>query len=106
MYIPDVTSPEWLKRNYQDFQDKEQYVLSTFTFYKTSKAACRINQVGWGFSDGAHLDACIEIGYRVGQASVDATQKNGHSPHGCHDWPRWTDRASIDPTPNHYTNLG
>jgi hypothetical protein len=74
MYIPDVTSPEWMKRNYPGFQDKGQYVLSMFTFYKTPEA-CRANQIGWGFSDAAHLDACTEIGYRVRQALVDTQQK-------------------------------
>jgi hypothetical protein len=74
IYIPDVTSPAWISRNYQDFVDKGQYVLSMFTFYKTTKA-CETSQIGWGYADAAHLNACAEIGYRVRQASVDTTLK-------------------------------
>jgi hypothetical protein len=74
MYIPDVTSSEWLKRNYSDFIDKGQYVLSMFTFYRTPRA-CRANQIGWGNGDAAHLDACNDIGYRLRQALVDTNQR-------------------------------
>ncbi len=74
IYIPDVTSPAWITRNYRDFEDKGQYVLSMFTFYKTPKA-CQANQIGWGYADAAHLNACIEIGYRVRQARVDITSR-------------------------------
>jgi hypothetical protein len=74
LYIPDVTSPEWLKRNYSDFIDKGQYVLSMFTFYITPRA-CRANQIGWGNGSAAHLDACNNIGYRVREAQVDTNQK-------------------------------
>jgi hypothetical protein len=74
IYIPDVTSADWLKANYSDFQDKDQYVLSFFTFYRNTKA-CRANQIGWGHSDAAHLDACNDISYRVRQVSVDAHLK-------------------------------
>ncbi len=74
MYIPDVSSPDWLKSNYQGYQDKGQYVLSMFTFYKTPKA-CRANQIAWGNSNAASLDACIEIGYRLRQALIDTQQK-------------------------------
>jgi hypothetical protein len=74
IYIPDVTSPAWLKRNYPDFEQTNQYVLSFFTFYRTTKA-CRANQIAWGYSDAAHLDACNDISYRVRQASVDAHLK-------------------------------
>jgi hypothetical protein len=74
IYIPDVSSPAWLKGNYPDFQDKGQYVLSMFTLYKTPKA-CQANQIAWGNGDGEHLDACNDIGYRVRQATVDSQQK-------------------------------
>ena len=74
IYIPDVTSTDWLKRNYTDFEEKDQYVISFFTFYRNTKA-CRANQIGWGHSDAAHLDACNDISYRVRQVSVDAHLK-------------------------------
>jgi hypothetical protein len=74
IYIPDVTSPDWLKRNYTDFQEKHQYVLSFFTFYRNPKA-CRANQIAWGYGDAAHLDACDDISYRVRQATVDTHLK-------------------------------
>ena len=74
LYIPDVSSPAWLASNYREFQDKGQYVLSMFTQYKTPKA-CQTNQIGWGNGDGAHLDACNDIGYRVRQATVDSHLK-------------------------------
>ncbi len=74
IYIPDLTSPDWLKRNYDMFQNRGQYVVSFFTFYRTPKA-CRANQIAWGFSDSAHLDACIDIAYRVRQATVDPNLK-------------------------------
>lgn len=73
IYIPDVSNAEWLRRNYPDFWDKKQYVISMFTFYKTPRA-CRANQIAWGYGDQAHLDACADIGYRVRQATVDAQQ--------------------------------
>jgi hypothetical protein len=76
LYIPDVTSPDWLKLNYQTYQDKGQYVISMFTFYQTPKA-CRANQIGWGYGDSEHLDACnTDIGYRVRQALVDPNLKS------------------------------
>jgi hypothetical protein len=75
IYIPDVTNPEWLKRNYSDFENKGVYTLSMFTFYKTP-GACRANQTAWGLSDGAHLDACNWIGYRVRRATIDPQQKS------------------------------
>ena len=70
--FPDVSSPAWIARNYRDFEYKGLYVLSMFTFYKTPKA-CEANQIGWGYADAAHLNACIEIGYRVRQVTVDTT---------------------------------
>jgi hypothetical protein len=36
VYIPDVSNPEWLKRNYPDFWNKYQYVMTFLTFYRTS----------------------------------------------------------------------
>jgi hypothetical protein len=74
IYLPDVSSPEWLRRNYTNFENKGQYVLSMFTFYRTTKA-CRANQIGWGYSDAAHLDACNDISYRLRQITVDSHQK-------------------------------
>jgi hypothetical protein len=74
IYIPDVTSTDWLKRNYTDFMEKNQYVISFFTFYRNTKA-CRANQIAWGYSDAAHLDACNDISYRVRQVHVDAHLK-------------------------------
>jgi hypothetical protein len=69
-----VSSADWLKKNYSDFEEKEQYVISFFTFYRNTKA-CRANQIAWGYSDAAHLDACNDISYRVRQVSVDAHLK-------------------------------
>jgi hypothetical protein len=74
LYIPDLTGTEWLKRNYSDYMNKAQYVVSMVTFYKTTKA-CRKNQIGWGNGDAAHLNACNDIGYRVRQALIDTNQK-------------------------------
>ncbi len=75
IYIPDVTNPEWLERNYPDFENRGIYILSMFTLYKTPEA-CRANQIAWGLSDGAHLDACNWIGYRVRRATIDPRQKS------------------------------
>ena len=75
LYIPDVTSPDWLKRNYPDWRDGGFYTLSMFTFYKTPQA-CVANQTGWGLADKSHLDACVaDIGYRVRQAKIEPDQK-------------------------------
>jgi hypothetical protein len=74
IYVPDVTSTDWLKRNYTDYEEKEQYVITFFTFYRNTKA-CRANQIAWGHSDAAHLDACNDISYRVRQVNVDAHLK-------------------------------
>jgi hypothetical protein len=74
LYIPDISSPAWLDANYQSYIDHDQVVLSMFTFYRTTKA-CRASQIAWGFSDGSHLDDCIDIGYRVRRATVDMRQK-------------------------------
>ncbi len=74
VYIPDVSSTAWLARNYADLENKGVYTVSLFTQYKKS-TACRRDMVRWGFSDTAHLDACIDIGYRVREVSVDLTQR-------------------------------
>lgn len=75
VYIPDVSNQAWLAANYLDFRDKAQYAISMFTLYKTPKA-CQANQIAWGNSDGASLDACNnDIGYRVREAKVDSHQK-------------------------------
>jgi hypothetical protein len=74
IYIPDVSSPDWLKRNYRDFSDRGTYTLTLFTFYRTPDA-CRVNQIAWGLGDKAHLDACVDIGYRVRRAKVEAEAK-------------------------------
>ncbi len=74
VYTPDVSTQSWLQRNYSSFFEKQQYTISTFTFYKSLRA-CRHNQIAWGFGDQAHLDACLDIGYRVRQLLVDVGQK-------------------------------
>jgi hypothetical protein len=74
IYIPDVTSPEWLRRNYRSYIDQGKYILSFFTFYKNTKA-CEANQIGWGYADAAHLNACTAIGYRVRQVTVETATK-------------------------------
>lgn len=75
MYIPDITAADWLNRNYQPYIDRGQYTISMFTLYKTPRA-CRTNQLQSGFSDAAHIDAClVTIRYRVRQALVDTRQK-------------------------------
>ena len=75
IYIPDITNPELLKRNYSDFENRGVYTLSLFTFYKTPEA-CRANQIAGGLSTGAHLDACNWIGYRVRRGLIDPRQKS------------------------------
>ena len=76
IYMPDVTSPDWLKRNYPDYRDRGVYTLSLFTFYRTPEA-CRTNQTNWGLGDAEHLNAClVGIGYRVRRARVDPHQKS------------------------------
>jgi hypothetical protein len=75
VYIPDVTSPDWLKLNYPDFHDHGFYTISVFTFFRTPKA-CRAIQIGWGFADKPHLDACIDIGYRIRRAHIDPNEKS------------------------------
>ena len=75
IYIPDVSNPDWLKQNYLDFRDKDQYVLTFLTFYRTPRA-CKANMIGWGYSDAAHLNACeTDIGYRIRRGSVDTHLK-------------------------------
>ena len=75
IYVPDVSSQIWLQKNYRDFMDRGQYVLTLFTRYR-SPEACRTNQIGWGFGDQAHLDACAtDIAYRVRTATVDTNLK-------------------------------
>lgn len=73
VYIPDVSSTPWLERNYPDFASKGVYTISVLTFYKRN-SACRQDLVHWGFADAAHLDACIDIGYRLRHLQVDITQ--------------------------------
>jgi hypothetical protein len=75
IYMPDISNIEWLKRNYEDYHFRGVYTLSLFTFYKTP-AACRANQIAWGIGDAAHLNACIDIGYRVRRAKVDPNSKS------------------------------
>ena len=74
IYIPDISSPDWLRLNYPEFQDKRQYTITLFTFYKTMRA-CRANQIGWGLGDAEHVNACADISYRVREGSVDAHMK-------------------------------
>lgn len=75
MYIPDVSSPDWLKRNYRDFYDRGYYTISMFTFFRTPEA-CRQSQIGWGLGDAAHLNACIGIGYRLRTAKIVPQDKS------------------------------
>jgi len=75
IYIPDVTSADWLGRNYSDFINRGSYTLTTFPLYKNLKA-CRANLVNWGQGDANHLDACADIGYRVRQLLIDPNQKS------------------------------
>jgi hypothetical protein len=44
LYIPDVSNPDWLKKNYRDYIDRGTYIITMFTFYKTP-TACRANQL-------------------------------------------------------------
>lgn len=74
VYTPDVSTTDWLQRNYLSFFQKQQYSVSIFTFYKSVRA-CRQNQIAWGLGDQAHLDACVDIGYRLRQVLVDVGQR-------------------------------
>lgn len=75
IYLPDVSSQVWLRKNYRSFEDRGQYILTVFTRYR-SPEACRANQIGWGLGDQAHLDACAtDIAYRVRTAAVDTNLK-------------------------------
>ena len=74
VYVPDISTTDWLQRNYTSFFQKQQYELSVFTFYKSLRA-CRGNQIAWGFGDQAHLEACVDIGYRLRRVLVDVGQK-------------------------------
>ncbi len=75
IYMPDISNPEWLARNYSDYINRGTYTLSLFTFYKTPEA-CRANQLGWGLGDTGHLNACDSIGYRVRRALIDPPSKS------------------------------
>lgn len=74
IYMPDTSTPQWLQRNYDSYLNKGTYVLSLFTFYRTP-AACRANQIAWGLGDAAHLNACVDIAYRVRRARIDPVSK-------------------------------
>jgi hypothetical protein len=69
LYIPDVSNPDWLQKNYREYIDHGTYVLTMFTFYKTP-AACQANLIGWGLGDQEHLDDCLTIGYRLRKARL------------------------------------
>lgn len=73
VYIPDVSTTPWLQRNYADFSSRGVYHIAMLTFYRRN-SACRQDLTRWGFADAAHLDACIDIGYRLRQLEVDITQ--------------------------------
>ncbi len=75
IYMPDTSTPQWLQRNYSSYLNKGTYVLSLFTFYRTPEA-CRANQIAWGLGDAAHLNACLDIAYRVRRALVDPVSKS------------------------------
>ena len=75
LYVQDTSDPQWLARNYRDFIDKHQYVITTVTQYKRP-SACRASQVQWGNSDAASINACsLDIAYRIHQLRVDAHLK-------------------------------
>lgn len=38
IYVADVSNPDWLKANYDSFEGRGQYVVTTLTFYKNPKA--------------------------------------------------------------------
>jgi hypothetical protein len=73
--MPDISTPQWLQRNYDSYVNKGTYVLTLFTFYRTP-AACRANQVGWGLGDVAHLNACVDTGYRARRALIDPQSRS------------------------------
>jgi hypothetical protein len=75
IYMPDTSTPQWLERNYGSYINRGTYTLSFFTFYRTP-AACRANQLAWGLGDTEHLNACVDIGYRVRRALVDPQSKS------------------------------
>lgn len=75
IYMPDTSTPQWLQRNYSNYLNKGTYVLSLFTFYRTP-AACRANQIAWGLGDAAHLNACVDIAYRVRRALIDPVSRS------------------------------
>jgi hypothetical protein len=75
IYMPDISNPDWLARNYSDYINRGVYTLSLFTFYKTPEA-CRANQLAWGLGDTGHLNACDSIGYRVRRALIDPHSKS------------------------------
>jgi hypothetical protein len=104
LYIPDISNPEWLARNYQSFQDKGQFVLSMFTFYKNPQA-CRTNQVAWGFSDGASG--------RLQQYRVQITSCHGrytaevsYAHHRRHGYSGRCDPARLHPGSTRHQELG
>jgi hypothetical protein len=74
VYMPDTSTPQWLQRNYNSYLNKGTYTLSLFTFYRTPEA-CRANQIAWGLGDAAHLNACLDIAYRVRRARIDPQSK-------------------------------
>jgi hypothetical protein len=75
LYMPDVSTPQWLQRNYENYINRGTYVLTLFTFYRT-QAACRANQLAWGLGDVAHLNACVETGYRARRVLIDPPSKS------------------------------
>ncbi len=74
VFISDVSTTPWLARNYDDFAGRGVYSVTTFTQYKRP-SACRRDLIRWGNGDTAHLNACVDIGYRLRQLRVDLTQK-------------------------------
>ena len=75
IYMPDTSTPQWLGRNYETWRNKGTYTLTLLTFYRTP-AACRANQIAWGLGDAAHLNACIDTGYRIRRALIDPPSKS------------------------------
>jgi hypothetical protein len=75
IYMPDVSTPQWLQKNYDSYINKGTYVLTLFTFYRTP-AACRANQIAWGLGDAAHLNACVDTGYRARRTLIDPVSRS------------------------------
>jgi len=75
IFIPDVSTNAWLQLNYAQYQSRGTYSLTFFTHYRNEEA-CRRNQILWGLGDAQHLNACIDISYRMHGALIDTAAKS------------------------------